>query len=285
MTAVARTRAELVAALAAPHTTRAVVMTMGALHAGHLSLVHRARELADQVVVTVFVNPLQFGPGEDLDRYPRDLDGDLAQLTEAGADVVFAPDVDEMFPGGPPAVTVRAGPIGDVLEGATRPGHFDGVLTIVLRLLHLVAPDVALFGRKDAQQVMAVRQMVVDLDVPVRIEACPTVREADGLALSSRNAYLDREQRETARALYLSLRAGARAVEDGAGPDRIRRAVGEVLACAPLAVDYVALVDPVTARDVAEDHRGAAVLAVAARVGTTRLIDNVELELRGGEGR
>ena len=162
---VLRTRSELAEALAGPVGRRGVVMTMGALHEGHLSLVRRARELADQVLVTVFVNPLQFGPNEDLERYPRDLAADVGLLAGAGADLVFAPDVAEMFPDGEPSVTVRAGPIGDRLEGAHRPGHFDGVLTIVLRLCHLTRPDVALFGQKDAQQLMAIRRMVLDIDV------------------------------------------------------------------------------------------------------------------------
>jgi pantoate--beta-alanine ligase len=277
---VLRTRAALAAALAESAGRRGVVMTMGALHEGHLSLVRRARELADQVVVTVFVNPLQFGPQEDLERYPRDLAADVALLAGAGADLVFAPAVAEMFPNGEPSVTVSAGPLGDRLEGAHRPGHFDGVLTIVLRLCHLTRPDVALFGQKDAQQLVAVRRMVVDLDVGVQVVACPTVRDADGVALSSRNDYLDGEQRGTARALYSSLQAARRAADDGAGADRVRRAAEAVLrAAAGLAVDYVALVSPDTAEDVADDHRGPALLAIAARVGSTRLIDNEMMDL------
>ncbi|MBC7290926.1 MAG: pantoate--beta-alanine ligase, partial [Actinotalea sp.] len=177
----ARTRAELDAAL---HRTdghrprRAVVMTMGALHEGHLALVRLARARAEQVVVTVFVNPLQFAPTEDLARYPRDLDRDVALLAREGVDVVFAPGVQEVYPGGDPVVRVSAGALGDRLEGAHRPGHFDGVLTVVLKLLHLVRPDVALFGQKDAQQLMAVRRMIHDLDVPVEVVAGPTVRDA-----------------------------------------------------------------------------------------------------------
>lgn len=277
---VARTRAELETALVAPHHRRAVVMTMGALHDGHLALVRRARELADQVVVTVFVNPLQFGAGEDFDRYPRDLDRDVELLAGAGADVVFAPTVGEIYPE-QPVVTVGAGAVGARLEGAHRPGHFDGVLTVVLKLCHLVRPDVALFGRKDAQQLIAVRRMVVDLDVGVEVVGVPTVRDADGLALSSRNAYLTPEQRATARALYSALQAARRAVEDGAGSEVARRAAESVLVAEPgLVVDYVAVVDPTTADDVAADRTGPALLAVAARVGATRLIDNVVLDLR-----
>lgn len=281
---VLRTRAELAEALAEPAGRRGVVMTMGALHEGHLSLVRRARELADQVLVTVFVNPLQFGPDEDLDRYPRDLASDVALLAGVGADLVFAPDVAEMFPDGEPSVTVSAGPIGGLLEGAHRPGHFDGVLTIVLRLCHLTRPDIALFGQKDAQQLMAIRRMVADLDLGVQVVGCPTVRDADGVALSSRNLYLDGEQRGTARALYSSLQAARRAAHDGASASRVREAAEAVLRdAAGLRVDYVALVDPDTAEDVAADHRGPALLAVAASVGSTRLIDNEMIDLHGDD--
>lgn len=278
-----RTRTELADALgpARAGRTRAVVMTMGALHDGHLSLVRAARERADEVVVTIFVNPLQFGPSEDLERYPRDLEGDLALLAGAGADLVFAPDVAQVYPGGDPVVRVSAGALGERLEGAHRPGHFDGVLTVVLKLLHLVRPDVAFFGRKDAQQLMAVRRMVADLDVPVEIVGVETVRDDDGVALSSRNAYLDAEQRISARALNRALRAAQAAAGAGAPADEVRRAAAEVLASEPgVVVDYVALVDD-TATDVAADATGPAVLAVAARVGTTRLIDNVTLTLEG----
>ena len=279
---VLRTRSELAEALAGPVGRRGVVMTMGALHEGHLSLVRRARELADQVLVTVFVNPLQFGPNEDLERYPRDLAADVGLLAGAGADLVFAPDVAEMFPDGEPSVTVRAGPIGDRLEGAHRPGHFDGVLTIVLRLCHLTRPDVALFGQKDAQQLMAIRRMVLDLDVGVQVIGCPTVRDADGVALSSRNAYLDGEQRGTARALYTALQAARRAADDGASAGRVLETAEAVLRnTTGLGVDYVALVSPDTADDVAADHRGPALLALAARVGSTRLIDNEMMDLHG----
>lgn len=265
---------------------RAVVMTMGALHDGHLALVRRARELADAVVVTIFVNPLQFGPAEDLARYPRDLDRDLRLLTGDGllgaGDVVFAPTVDVVYPDGDPVVRVTAGRVGDVLEGAARPGHLDGVLTVVLKLLHLTRPDVALFGAKDAQQLAAVRRMVRDLDVPVEVVAEPTVREADGLALSSRNAYLSADERTRALGLSAALRAGAAAAE--AGPDAVRTAARTALdaALAPGdVVDYVALVDPATFAD-ADATTADALLLLAARVGTTRLIDNAPVALRGG---
>jgi pantoate--beta-alanine ligase len=277
-----RTRAELAGALDAPSregARRAVVMTMGALHAGHLSLVARARELADQVVVTIFVNPLQFAPTEDLSRYPRDLDGDLAQLTGPGllgaGDVVFAPTPEVMYPDGDPVVRVAAGSVGDVLEGASRPGHLDGVLTVVLKLLHLTSPDVALFGEKDAQQLAAVRRMVRDLDVPVEVVGAPLVRDADGLALSSRNAYLSPDERARALALSRALEAGRTAASGG--PAAVRTAVAAELA--DVDVDYVALVDPGTFAEVGDDARGDALLLLAARVGATRLIDNTTLRL------
>ncbi|MCI3950193.1 MAG: pantoate--beta-alanine ligase, partial [Acidimicrobiales bacterium] len=195
-----RTAAGLAAALDAERAagrTVGLVPTLGALHDGHASLVRRAAGENDVTCVTVFVNPLQFGAGEDLDRYPRTLAGDLAVCEREGADVVFTPTPDVVYPDGPPLVRVSAGPIGDVLEGASRPGHFDGVLTVVCKLLHLVRPDVALFGQKDAQQLAAIRRMVRDLDLPVEVVAVPTVREADGLALSSRNRYLSDDDRRS----------------------------------------------------------------------------------------
>ncbi|WP_149203752.1 pantoate--beta-alanine ligase [Actinotalea subterranea] len=281
---VVRTREELDAALTEGGAgRRAVVMTMGALHEGHLSLVRTARERADQVVVTVFVNPLQFGPQEDLASYPRDLDRDVALLSGAGADVVFAPDVAEVYPGGEPVVRVVAGRLGDVLEGASRPGHLDGVLTVVLKLMHLVRPDVALFGQKDAQQLAAVRQMVHDLDVPVEVVAVPTVRDADGVALSSRNAYLDPGERTCARALSRALACAQDVARDGASAPSVLAAARAVLDAEPgVALDYLALVDPATVEDVPADHAGPALLAVAARVGATRLIDNVVVDLADG---
>ncbi|WP_190134031.1 pantoate--beta-alanine ligase, partial [Streptomyces longispororuber] len=190
---------------------RAVVMTMGALHEGHATLIREARREAGpdgEVVVTVFVNPLQFGAGEDLDRYPRTLEADVKTSEQAGADIVFAPSVDEVYPGGEPQVRLSAGPMGTVLEGATRPGHFDGMLTVVAKLLHLTAPDVALFGQKDAQQLALIRRMVRDLNFPVDVVAVPTVREDDGLARSSRNRYLSPAERHTALALSRALFAG-----------------------------------------------------------------------------
>ncbi|MEU1311837.1 pantoate--beta-alanine ligase [Streptomyces cinnamoneus] len=262
---------------------RAVVMTMGALHEGHATLVREARRLAGpdgQVVVTVFVNPLQFGPGEDLDRYPRTLDADVLLAEQAGADVVFAPAADEVYPGGEPQVRVTAGPMGERLEGASRPGHFDGVLTVVAKLLHLTGPDLALFGQKDAQQLALIRRMARDLNFPVEIVGVPTVREGDNLALSSRNRYLSDADRASALELSRALLTGAAALE--AGPAAVRRSARVVLDAAaamepPVVLDYLALVDPADFTEVTDDHSGEAVLAVAARVGTTRLIDNVHL--------
>ncbi|MFC8598212.1 pantoate--beta-alanine ligase [Isoptericola sp. NPDC057191] len=266
-----------------PTDQRAVVMTMGALHDGHLELVRRAREAAGptgQVVVTIFVNPLQFGAGEDLDRYPRDLDGDVAKLASVGADLVFAPTPDVVYPDGDPIVRVSAGRVGEVLEGESRPGHLDGVLTVVLKLMHLVRPDVALFGEKDAQQLLAVRRMVRDLDVDVEVLGVPIVREPDGLAMSSRNAYLSDNERSAALALSRALRAGADAADGG--PQAVLAAASGILEGAGgVEVDYLALVDPTTVDPVPADFRGSALLLVAARAGATRLIDNQAVDLAG----
>ncbi|MGC5168624.1 pantoate--beta-alanine ligase [Luteimicrobium sp. DT211] len=265
---------------------RAVVMTMGALHEGHLTLVRRAREVvgaSGQVVVTDFVNPLQFGPGEDFDRYPRDVDGDVRLLTPEGVDVVFAPSLEEMYPDGDALVRVSAGQLGTILEGAARPGHFDGMLTVVLKLLHLVRPDVAVFGEKDAQQLLLVRRMVRDLDVRTEIVGVPIVREPDGLARSSRNAYLTDDERARALSLSAALRASAAAAAAGGTPTEVVTAAAGVLNDAEgVVVDYLALVDPVTVEDLTlagSDASGPALLLVAARVGSTRLIDNTTVRL------
>ena len=248
----------------------AFVPTMGALHDGHLALVRRAAELADTVIVSIFVNPLQFGAGEDLDRYPRDLDADLAVLPDEV--VVFAPPVAELYPDGASGTLVTAGEAGTTFEGATRPGHFDGMLTVVAKLLNIVQPDVVVFGQKDAQQVFLVQRMVRDLNVPVAVDIVETVREDSGLALSSRNRYLDADQHRAALALSRALAAAAASGGSRAGALVAAR---EVLAAEPgVDVDYVELVDPATFLPVAEDHRGPATAIVAARVGTTRLIDN-----------
>ncbi|MBB2748141.1 UNVERIFIED_ORG: pantoate--beta-alanine ligase [Microbispora rosea subsp. rosea] len=260
----------------------ALVPTMGALHEGHRSLMRLAREHADHVVVSVFVNPLQFGPNEDFSRYPRTFDADLRVCEEEGVGVVFAPSADDMYLPDR-QVEVSAGGMGGVVEGAFRPGHFDGVLTVVLKLFNLVRPDVAVFGQKDAQQLALIRRMVADLDVPVSIVGAPTVREQDGLALSSRNRYLSEADRRTALALSRALRAGAARART-AGPAGILDAARAVLEEAarfdpPLLLDYLVLADPATFAPVDDDHRGEAILAVAAKVGTTRLIDNVVLTL------
>ncbi|MFV0459693.1 MAG: pantoate--beta-alanine ligase [Actinomycetales bacterium] len=271
-----RNREELSRARAQLEGPVAVVMTMGALHDGHVQLVRDARTKAASVIATIFLNPLQFGANEDLAKYPRTLDRDLELLSAEGVDVVFAPAPDVVYPDGPPGITVSAGRLGTVLEGASRPGHFDGVLTVVSKLLHMTRPDLAFFGQKDAQQLLLIRRMAHDLDFPVEVVATPTVREADGLAMSSRNAYLSALDREVALVLSRALRAGQAKADEGAS--RIRRAARDVLVAEPLCrVDYLALVDPRTLADVPELHRGEALLAVAAWVGSTRLIDNVPL--------
>jgi pantoate--beta-alanine ligase len=281
---VVSTRADLADALRRRRelgSTVALVPTMGALHAGHEALLARASATADVVVVSVFVNPLQFGAGEDLDRYPRTLDADLDVVARAGGALVFAPTAAEMYDGGPPQVRVHAGPLGDVLEGAARPGHFDGVLTVVLKLLGLVRPDVVVFGAKDAQQLVLVRRMVHDLDVPVRVEAVPTVRDPDGLAVSSRNRFLATDDRARAGVLWRALRAGADAASHG--PAAVRAAALHVLAGEPaFTLDYCELVDPLTLAAVAPGARDA-LLLVAGRLGSTRLIDGTTVTLPGGD--
>lgn len=281
---VANTRAELTAAKAALSSTDvAVVMTMGALHDGHAQLVRQAREEHEHVIVTIFLNPLQFGPKEDLSRYPRTFDADMEICTAAGVDIVFAPTPDVIYPEGDPGVRISAGPLGTVLEGQSRPGHFDGMLTVVAKLLHLSGARTAYYGQKDAQQLLLIRRMVRDLDFDVDVVAVPTVREPDGLAMSSRNMYLTESDREVALILSRSLRAGAEAA--AFGPSAIRRAAREVIVEEPLAlVDYLVLVHPATLADVPEWYRGEALLAVAARVGTTRLIDNTPVLVGPGGG-
>ncbi|HVM42812.1 MAG TPA: pantoate--beta-alanine ligase [Gemmatimonadales bacterium] len=253
------------------------VPTMGALHAGHLALVADARTRADAVVLSVFVNPLQFGPGEDFARYPRDLPRDSGLAERAGVDVLWAPAPDAMYPE-PPRVTVQPGPAGERLEGAVRPGHFAGVLTVVAKLLHAVEPDVAIFGRKDFQQAALIRRMVRDLGFPVEIVVAPTVREPDGLAMSSRNAYLDAGARAAAAALSRALATAVEAFRAGErGGTALSGRARRVLEAAPgVAIDYVACVAPDTVEPV-EAVNGTSVLALAARVGGTRLIDNVVL--------
>lgn len=261
----------------------AVVMTMGALHAGHGILIRTARQRAQHVVVTVFLNPLQFGPREDLSRYPRTFDADMEICRQEGVDLVFAPSPDVIYPHGDPGVRISAGPLGNVLEGQARPGHFDGVLTVVGKLLHLTGADSAYYGQKDAQQLLLIRRMVRDLDFPVDVVSVPTVRETDGLAMSSRNTYLTDSDREVALCLSRAVRAGADSA--GEGPSAVRRAARAVLVREPLAlVDYLVLVHPSTLEEVPEWYRGEALLAVAGRIGTTRLIDNLPLDVGPGGG-
>jgi pantoate--beta-alanine ligase len=275
---VVETRAGLAAARDALTGRVGVVMTMGALHEGHASLLRAARAASDHLLVTIFVNPLQFGPNEDFDRYPRTFDRDLEIIAARGGDLVFAPSRAEMYPSGAPAVSVDPGPLGEILEGASRPGFFHGVLTVVLKLLHLTRPHAAYFGEKDYQQLTLVRAMVRDLDLPVEIAGVPTVREADGLALSSRNRYLDGPQRASALALSRALAAGAAAAADGAGADAAVKEARAAFDATPGAdLDYLVLTDPMLGP---APDRGPARLLVAARVGTTRLIDNAALELR-----
>lgn len=256
------------------------VPTMGYLHEGHLRLVDRARVLSDATVVSIFVNPLQFGPGEDLDRYPRDLPRDRSLAVERGADCLFVPKVTEMY-AEPALVRVTPGPLADHLCGARRPGHFEGVLTVVAKLLHIVEPDVAVFGRKDAQQARLIRRMVSDLNWSVAIDVAPTTREPDGLAMSSRNAYLQPADRERAARIPAALRAAHAAFAGGeTSAQAICDAVRATLGADPgIDVEYVEAVDPDALTPVvAVDHK--TLLAVAARVGSTRLIDNIVM----GEG-
>ena len=280
----AATHEELAALLGPARTsarTIAFVPTMGALHEGHASLLRVARERADggPVVASIFVNPLQFAPGEDFDRYPRTLEEDLKVCEREGVDVVFVPAVEELYPHGEPQVVVEPGPLGDVLEGRTRPGHFRGVLTVVAKLLRLVQPDMAVFGEKDYQQLVLVRRMVSDLCLGVDVVGAPTQREPDGLALSSRNRYLDTEERLAAVTLYRSLRAAQDAAKEGAAA-AIDAARAQMRMAERVTLDYLVITDAHLGDlpDPVPDGTPARIL-VAARIGTTRLIDNLELTL------
>jgi pantoate--beta-alanine ligase len=270
--------------LASPRV--ALVPTMGALHNGHLALVNRARELGDIVVVSVFVNPTQFSASEDLQRYPRDLEADIDTLESLGGasngsdvpTIVFAPSVDEMYPNGPTATTIASGRVGSLFEGRSRAGHFDGVLTVVAKLLNIVRPDAVVFGQKDAQQAFLVGRMIADLDFATTIDVVETVREDDGLALSSRNRFLDERERRASRVLSQMLEAAESAADRGI--DTVIAAAQSVSMGEPLVqVDYLAVVDPRTFLPVDDDYRGKARVLVAARVGTTRLIDNEAIYL------
>lgn len=255
--------------------TVAFVPTMGALHEGHLSLVRRAAELGDEVWASIFVNPTQFGPDEDYERYPRDLERDGSLLEAEGVTVVFAPDAAEMYPQ-PPAVTIGFGGLEDVLCGASRPGHFAGVGLVVSKLFHVVEPETAVFGQKDAQQAQLIRRLVRDLDLDVHVEVAPTVREPDGLAMSSRNRYLGPRERAAAPALYRALGRGRELVAGGEDdPDRVASAIREVVTGEPLfELEYAACVEPETLRP-PRRIQGPVLLAVAARLGAARLIDNL----------
>ena len=287
---IARTRAELAAARDKLDGSVGVVMTMGALHEGHDALIRAATSRSDFVLVTIFVNPLQFGPNEDFDRYPRTFDEDVARCAALGVDVIFAPSVDEMYPGGGPQVRVNPGPRGEILEGASRPGFFHGVLTVVLKLFQLTRPDVAFFGEKDFQQLALIRQMALDLEVPVEVVGVPIDREADGLARSSRNRYLSSDGREAALVLSRALRAGAEAASAGIGPEATLAAAAEAFTGAAsraserIELDYLVL----TGADLGPaPSTGPGRLLVAAWVGRdaaagvpgTRLIDNGPVEL------
>jgi pantoate--beta-alanine ligase len=254
-----------------------MVPTMGALHAGHRALIDRAVRENDQVVVTIFVNPAQFGPSEDFSRYPRSLDADLAMIVSAAAHAVFIPSVDAMYPPGQITRVHIAGPLGETLEGASRPGHVDGVALVVSKLLAAGIPDRAYFGQKDAQQSAVVRHLVRDLDLAVDIVVCPTVRDADGLAISSRNAYLSHEDRVRARAIPGSLSDALRQFDAGEHEAAaLKSNVRAVLDAAGLDVDYVAVVEPDDFTDV-ETAAPRCQIVVAARIGSTRLIDVVRL--------
>ena len=255
----------------------ALVPTMGALHAGHLSLVERARVSAQRVVVSIFVNPRQFAPGEDFGRYPRQLAADSALLETIGADLLFAPTPDEVYPAGY-ATSIRVSGLDQPMEGASRPGHFDGVATVVAKLLMMSAPDIAVFGEKDWQQLAIIRRMVKDLNLPVEIDGAPIIRDADGLAMSSRNAYLSADERARAAALPAAMRETSAAIASGADPDSAIGAALEKLAAAGFVTDYLTLAD---AESLGEAVAGRpARLFAAARIGNTRLIDN----WRVGEG-
>ena len=295
------TRAELADALSRLPGTKALVMTMGALHSGHLQLVREARELADHVIVTIFVNPTQFAPGEDFDAYPRTLDADMDALETVGADLVWAPAPQDVYPT-PATVSIDPGPIARVLEGKTRPTHFAGVALVCTKVVNLVRPDVALYGQKDAQQLAVLRTVFAQLDIPVRVHPVPIVRAEDGVALSSRNQYLSDDERIRARALSRALRRGAEAAEAGATPAQIVAECRSVIdAEGGIDLDYIALVDAgtfeilagtesvpvgegVAAPTILSDGSREGRILIAAKVGTTRLIDNMEVPLRDASG-
>jgi pantoate--beta-alanine ligase len=274
---VVRTIADLRAELADAPRPVGLVPTMGFFHDGHLSLMRAARAANETVVVSLFVNPAQFGPTEDLEAYPRDEQGDLELAEASGVDIVFAPSVQEVYPDGFDT-TVEVGGLTEPLDGAARPGHFKGVTTIVTKLLNMVGPDAAYFGQKDAQQALVIQKLVRDLDMPVRIEVCPTIRESDGLAMSSRNAYLTDEERIRATALSRALRAAEQTVARGdLDADAVIAAARRELDEAGIEPEYLEL-RSATDLTPAERVNGSTLLAVAARVGRARLIDNTMLK-------
>lgn len=276
---IARTIAEMRDLTANSSRPLGFVATMGALHDGHLSLVRAAREQCHEVVMSIFVNPLQFGPSEDFDRYPRDEERDLKLAEREGVDIAFVPSVDEMYPGGR-ATSVSVSGVTDRYEGASRPGHFDGVATVVAKLFGIVGPDLAFFGQKDAQQVAVVRRMVTDLSIPVEVVGCPTIREPDGLAVSSRNAYLDDAERKAAPVIHRCLGAGRASLEDLGEPAAAESAMLEALRGEPLVrVEYAAAVDPASFGPPVPG--GQVLLIVAATLGRTRLIDNLPIDVGG----
>jgi pantoate--beta-alanine ligase len=256
-----------------------LVPTMGYLHEGHLSLVRRAKQDCGAVAVSIFVNPTQFGPNEDFARYPRDLDRDLALLKGAQTDLVFTPAAREIYPAGH-ATSVQVGAVTDVLEGAVRPGHFAGVASVVCKLFNIVQPTRAYFGQKDAQQTVVIRKMVRDLDMPLEVVVCPTVREPDGLAMSSRNSYLSADERRAATVLHRALSsAEARSKAGERSAKVLREAMQHILSSEPAAaVEYVSVADRATLRELEKVSGQGALLSLAVRIGKTRLIDNIVLE-------
>jgi pantoate--beta-alanine ligase len=255
-----------------------LVPTMGYLHEGHLSLARAARAANAHVVASIFVNPTQFGPDEDFERYPRDAERDLSLLEREGVDVVFMPAVEEMYPDGASTFVDVSGPVTEVLEGAARPGHLRGVTTVVAKLFNIVEPARAYFGQKDAQQLVVVRKMARDLRMPVEVAGCPIVREPDGLAMSSRNAYLSPEERQAALSLSMALRRAEELFASGErDAERLRGAMRDVLGAEPLArVDYVSVADPDSLQELARVETSA-LASLAVRIGSTRLIDNTVL--------
>lgn len=275
--AVAGLRERVTAARANGHSI-GLVPTMGALHAGHISLIEAARSRCGAVVVSIFVNPTQFGPHEDFQRYPRTIDADLAACRDAGTDVVFLPAMEEIYPRNY-STFVEVADLSDVFEGAIRPGHFRGVATVVLKLFNIVTPDVAYFGAKDYQQQLVIRRLVADLDLSVAIETRPTVREPDGLAMSSRNRYLDPVQRQQARALSKSLTTASDRLQLGTRDlNSVKAEMRRIIDSAGLTTDYATVCDRQTLKELSEPQ-SRMVLLVAARLGDVRLIDNLEISL------